>query len=231
MPCNDTIRLENNGYCEASLDPARTMLGERQKAWLLDRYANATAAWNVLAQQVPFARIDNEADPALQSFGGKEMDKWDGYAYERDEIATAMADAAAAKGFVPVVITGDVHAAYVWDLKRDWDDQTNATVYGTEFVGSSISSVGDEPLEKDGGFTTECGNRNGNVHNHLYDNHRGYVLCDVTPASWTSTYRIMSSVTDPNATASTLASYVVEHGNPGTLVDTGCAPASPNPAG
>ena len=226
--CNDEVRAELDGYCEAALDPARTLLGERQKSWLIDRFDQTTARWSVMAQQIPFARIDNDADPTLQSFGGKEMDKWDGYALERDEVATAIASAASARAFAPVVITGDVHANYVWDLKSDWDDQTNATVYGTEFVGTSISSNGDEAIEEDGGFTTECGNRNGNVHNHLYDNHRGYVLCDLSAGQWESTYRVMPTVKNEKAEASTLVSFVLEHGNPGAMVSSGCTPKEPS---
>ncbi len=181
----------------------------------------------MLAQQIPFARIDNEEDPALASFGGREMDKWDGYAYERDQVAAAMAEAAGAKGFEPIVITGDVHANYVWDLKSDWDEQSNATVYGTEFVGTSISSNDDDPVAEEDGFTTECGGRNGNVHNHLYDNHRGYVLCEVTAERWESTFRIVPTVLDEEAEALTLASFVVEHGRPGAQVATSCEEQTP----
>lgn len=225
--CTDEERLANDGFCSASLDPERSMLGERQRGWLLSQFDQATSRWNVLAQQVPFSRIDNEADPALASYGGLEMDKWDGYAYERDLISAATASAAEQKGFAPVVITGDVHANYVWDLQTDWDDTSGSTAYGTEFVGTSISSNGDEALEEDGGVTTECGDRNGNRHNHLYDNHRGYVLCDLTAETWESTYRIMPNVSDPDAVASTLVSFAVEHGRPGAQVATSCTPDRP----
>jgi len=226
--CNAALRAEGDGFCPASLDPERTLLGERQKSWLTGRFEAATARWNVLAQQIPFARIDNEADPDLASYGGREMDKWDGYAFERDQVSAALAGAASERGFQPIVITGDVHANYVWDLKTDWDDQSNATVYGTEFVGTSISSNGDEGLSEDGAFTTQCGDRNGNVHNHLYDNHRGYVLCEVTADRWESIYRVMPTVLDENAEASTLTSFVVEHGNPGAQVATSCEERTPS---
>lgn len=227
ISCNDEVRAANGGFCPDSLDPERTLLGERQRNWLLGRFGEIDARWSVLAQQIPFARIDNDAAPELQSFGGREMDKWDGYALERDVVSQAMAEAAAARGFSPVVITGDVHANYVWDLKRDWDDASDAAVYGTEFVGTSISSNGDEALEEAGGFTTECGNRNGNAHNHLFDNHRGYVLCGLTADTWESTYRVMPTVKDPDTQASTLVSFVVEHGKPGAQVSTSCSAEQP----
>jgi alkaline phosphatase D len=220
--CDDIDRAGNGGYCPDSLDPDRTMLGDAQKRWLFDGVSQATATWNVLAQQVPFARVDNDAFPDAQSFGGKEMDKWDGYAVERDEVARTIAGAAKAGSFNPVVLTGDVHRNYVWDLKTDWDDPSNTTVFGAEFVGTSLTSNGDEPLEEDGKFTTVCGEWNGNPHNHLYDNHRGYVLCEVTPDRWTADYRVLSSVTHQDATVDTLASFVVEDSYPGVEAGSTC---------
>jgi alkaline phosphatase D len=221
--CGSGERENNDGYCDASLNPKRTMLGADQKQWLYDRFGETSARWNVLAQQVPFARIDFESGPG-KSFGGEDMDKWDGYAQERDEVLTMMADSAKVQGFSPVVITGDVHANFVWDLKRDWDAPEGESLVGTEFVGTSIASNGDQPLEEDGGFTTRCGNLRGNTHNHLSDNHRGYVLCELTPDQWHATYRVMPTVEDPDAVASTLASFVVEHGKPGAQPDQTCKP-------
>lgn len=217
--CGDAEREANGGFCDAALDPARTMLGDAQKRWLLDGFGTTDARWSVLANQVPFARIDFDPSPQGKSFGGETMDKWDGYAAERDEVLAAMADAAEARGFAPVVITGDVHANFVWDLKRDWDAPGAASVVGTEFVGTSIASNGDAPLREDGVFTTFCGNLRGQEHNRLYDNHRGYVLCELTADQWRAAYRVLPTVEDPDAEASTQASFVVEHERPGAQTE------------
>jgi alkaline phosphatase D len=154
------------------------------------------------------------------------MDKWDAYAAEREEVLAALADASAQQGFQPLVITGDVHSNYVWDIKRDWDAPGSETAIGTEFVGTSIASNGDESLADDGGFTTVCGGYNGNPHNHLYDNHRGYVLVEVTAEQLQATYRVVSTVEEPDGEVSTLASFVVEQARPGAQVDATCAAAS-----
>lgn len=225
--CDDATRKANGGFCPDSLDPSRTLLGAPQKQWLFDGLQQTSTRWNVLAQQVPIARIDNDADPEIESFGGREMDKWDGYAWERDQVITELASNAKAKGFHPVVLTGDVHASYVWDLKTDWDDPSAKTVFGTEFVGTSIASNGDTPLKNDGGFTTECGNRNGNPHNHLFDNHRGYVICDVDRDIWQSTYRVLPTVEDDDAAATTLTSFAVEHAHPGAQLAGECVNHAP----
>lgn len=145
---------------------------------------------------------------------------------ERDAVIAAIAGAAAARSFAPIVITGDVHASFVWDLKTDWDDGTDRSVVATELVGTSISSEGDTPIDEDGGFTTKCGNRNGNAHNHLFDNRRRYVVCRVTPDRWQAGYRILPPVKDSDATASTLTSFVVEYGHPGAQLAGDCVNAA-----
>lgn len=227
MLCGEQGRRDNEGFCPDALDPARTMLGERQKAWLFDGLAKTTTRWSALAQQLPMARIDLDPLPGSTRYGADDLDTWDGYAVERDQVVAAMAGAAA-RGSNPVVLTGDTHSNAVWDLKTNWDDGTNRSTVATELVGTSISSGGDTPIEDDGGFTTECGNRNGNPHNLLYDNHRGYVMCSVTADRWQADYRILPTVKDPSASASTLATFVVEHARPGAHLASGCASAAPD---
>jgi len=44
---------------------------------------------------------------------------------------------------------------------------------------------------------------------------RGYVRCDLNRKQWQSDYRVVSTIREPEATISTLASFVVENGQPG----------------
>lgn len=217
--CSDSERGEWDGYCAQALNPDRTMLGIEQKQWLYDGFGDTTTRWSVLAQQVPFSRIDYDDSPQRAAYGDNEMDKWDGYAAERDEILAVMADAARQQSFHPIVITGDVHSNYVWDIKENWDAPGSETSIGTEFVGTSIASNGDGPLHNDGAFTTQRGNWRGNPHNHLYDNHRGYVLIDVTTDELVARYQTVSSVESPDGDVNTLASFGVEHDRPGAQAE------------
>jgi alkaline phosphatase D len=45
--------------CPESLDPAVTMLGSEQEAWLLDGLARSRSRWNVIAQQVMMGQLDH----------------------------------------------------------------------------------------------------------------------------------------------------------------------------
>ena len=126
-----------DGYkdCPAALDPARSITGAEQEAWLLDGFRRSSARWDILGQQVFFAQRDNNAGPATVT----SMDAWDGYVASRDRITRGWLDAGVRN---PVVLTGDVHAHWASELKLDYDDPTSRTV-GTELVCSSITSGGD----------------------------------------------------------------------------------------
>lgn len=227
LSCDEEERAKHDGYCAIELDPKRTMLGATQKQWLLDGLKQSTAQWNVLAQQVLMAEFNTGPNPAEPSFGGTRGDKWDGYAVERDEIVRTMAGIAQQRPFHPVVLTGDYHRNIVNDLKTDWSDPSKKSVIGSEFLVTSVSSEGDDPLKKDGKFSTRCGDTAANPHQVFYDNHRGYVLCNVTADSWQVDYRALPSVAKPDQPAFTLASFTTEANNPGVHLATCAAHATP----
>jgi len=202
-PANCALAERVNGYCPTALDPTRTIEGAAQQSWLIDGLTTSTARWNLLANQVPFAPNDTNADPLIRTFGGE---KWDGYPADRQKVL----DAIAARGLGnTVVITGDVHANFVRNVPPD-HIRLDAAPIATEFIGTSISTGGDRNL-----VTTFGGNAN-NPHLRFSDNHHGYVRCTVTPGLWRSDYRVVPSVVQADdGGVSTLASFVVEQGMAG----------------
>ncbi len=111
----------------------------------------------------------------------------------------------------PVVITGDWHSTFVNDLKANFDDPASPTV-ATEFVGTSISTNGDAIVYGPyyGPMVPE------NPHIRFFEgDRRGYVVCTLDRATWLTELRMVSTVSRPDAPASTLASFVVEDGRPG----------------
>ncbi|MEJ7719302.1 MAG: alkaline phosphatase D family protein [Ilumatobacteraceae bacterium] len=138
----DTRQYRSDQDQTRRLDPSRTILGDEQERWLLANLAGPTARWNALAQQVFFSEREFTAGPA-ESYSD---DAWDNYVPERDGLR----DRIAAVGTTnPVILTGDVHASYVCDVKADFDDPASETV-ATELVGSSITS-GRDGVENDAG--------------------------------------------------------------------------------
>ncbi|RKS08805.1 alkaline phosphatase D [Nocardiopsis sp. Huas11] len=182
-------------------DPARTLLGQRQREWLFDGLANSGARWNVLAQQVFFSQRDfTDGDDATYS-----DDAWDNYRVERDSVRDRLASTAN-----PVVVTGDVHANYVCDVKADFDDPDSATV-ATELVGTSFTSGGDGMDQR----PTDAVQLQENPHIHYINRRRGYVRNVVTPTEWTADYRVVDYVSEPGAPIGDLARFVIDEGTPG----------------
>jgi alkaline phosphatase D len=159
----------------------------------------------VLAQQVFFSQRDFTSGPNA-SFSD---DAWDNYVPERNALRDHVVAAGTSN---PVVLTGDVHAAYVCDVKADFDDPASATV-ATELVGSSITSGGDgvDQLPGDAVQLAE------NPHIRFINRKRGYIRNVVTPETWTADYRIVDQVTVPGSSVATRASFVVEEGRPGAV--------------
>lgn len=190
--------------CKAAYDPDISMLGRRQERWLMDGLSASAARWNVLANNVMMARLDHDGDAGDRLW----HDAWDGYPAARNRITNHFVDAGVRN---PVIITGDWHSTFVNDIKKNFD-KPKSPVVATEFVGTSISTNGDDivygpyygPMIK---F---------NPHIRFFEgDKRGYVRCRLNRSEWRTDLRMVTTVSRPIAPGYTLASFVVEDGRPG----------------
>ncbi|MFC9996971.1 alkaline phosphatase D family protein [Nocardia sp. NPDC127526] len=189
--------------CDARFDGDRTLLGARQRQWLLDGFADSPARWQILGNQVAMARSDY--DPGEQVLLG--TDAWDGYVADRNAILGSAAERGVRN---LVVLTGDRHHNYAADLRRDFDD-LRSPVVGVEFTGTSITSGGD------GADMNETG-RNllaANPDMKFFNAQRGYVRVEVDHGVLHSDFRVLPFVHRPGAPIVTRAGYVVQDGVPG----------------
>ena len=196
-------RRDPSGYCLEHLEASRTMLGAEQRDWLLADLAGTKARWNVLAQQTAFAPLNGqETDPPR--FSGANADNWEGYVAERQAIIDW-----AVEHETPnlVVLTGDTHRNWVRTIPRHYSSLEHPM--GVEFLGTSVSTTGD-PDEVDLVF-----GRPNNPQLLLRNNNRGYCKCTLTEDTWTSEFRVVTTVLQPTATVSALATFVVRDGVPG----------------
>ncbi len=199
--CADTD-VTPSGYCPASLDPARTILGAEQRSWLLGELASSKAVWNLVTQSVRFAQQDSSPDPVKHRFDG--VDNWMGYVADQRALIEQFTKTRNA-----VVLSGDSHLSFVYDIKRDFSDPASPTV-ATELLGTSISSDGDAFIP-----ATQFDGSSKNPQLHFFDNHRGYVRCSVERARLTADFRSVSTVREPTASVSTIATFVIDDGTPG----------------
>jgi alkaline phosphatase D len=180
----------------------RSMLGREQERWVMRELTGAAGTrWKVIAQQMLMAQLEQKAGEGE----GWWSDGWDGYPAGRRRLLRHIAESEIAD---VVVFGGDIHSFWVTDLKADFADPASATV-ATEFVGTSVTSEG-VPQEVFERFLGE------NPHIRFFDGrHRGYVRVEVTPGSWRTDLRAVSSVTAPHAAARTLRSFIVASGKAG----------------
>ena len=204
VSCTRAQRL-TNGYCPAALDPARAILGEEQRTWLIDGLAGSTARWNVLANQVRFAPTDTDADEGRRGFGN---DNWDGYVADRQRILDAFVEHETPN---PIVITGDAHVHAVRNVPPDFEN-FDAPPVATEFIGTSISSMQGNTPPSPPDFEPDPNN----PHRLFQCNQRGYVRVEVTPERWTSEHRVVDALQE-HAPATTIATFAVEDGQPGAI--------------
>jgi len=132
-------------------------------------------------------------------------DAWDNYYAERNLVRDHLA-----KASNPVVITGDVHASYVADVKADFENPASATV-ATELVGTSIASGGNG-VDQNPGDAVQLAE---NPHIKFINRKRGYVRNVITRDGWTAAYRTVDYVTQPGAPVVDKGTFVIEHGKPG----------------
>jgi alkaline phosphatase D len=160
----------------------------------------------VLAQQVILAPVDFASNPLAGDGPTYSMDKWGGYEAARTRLIRFLSERQIPN---PVVLTGDVHCNWVNDLKLDFQREGSLSV-GTEFVGTSVTSTGDGSEKREN--TDKVLSRNPFV--KFFNSERGYVRCEVTPATWRSDYRTVPYVSRPGAACNTRASYLIENGRP-----------------
>ncbi len=184
--CGD-VTLSVEPPCAEALDPARSMLGPTQEAWVGDELAAGRSTWTVLGQQTVLT------DLRLPNGAIVNYDQWDGYGPARERL---LAQAAVAERVI--VLTGDIHLAGIGRLPG----------VGTEFVAASISSNGlvDPALRP---LVTGLPDI---VDAELA--HRGYIRHAVTPASWTAEYRIVDDVARADSPVSTWQTFRVDASTP-----------------
>jgi alkaline phosphatase D len=198
--CGDGLQVPCAGWD----DPARSMLGAEQEQWLFDDLQRSQATWKVVANQTVFTKL-----PLGSAFN---MDQWDGYPASQQRVHDALAGITN-----PIVITGDIHAAGIAELRADYDDPDSAVI-GTELVGTSISST----------FPPELVDAAEAIISSLpwisYANarDRGYAVVDLTHDRMEATYRVVDDPTDPGSGVRTDTTHTVASVGLGAA----CAPGS-----
>jgi alkaline phosphatase D len=190
--------------CAALSDPARTLLGRGQEAWLDNAFAASATRWNLIAQQTLVAPLWHPG-----AHGGPRTvrtDGWDGYPAARARLLQAMQSRRLAN---PVLLGGDLHAHYVADLLAGGRDE--GPVVATEFVGTSISSQG-----ASAGYYTRMRAMNPHLH-HADGSRRGYLRASIQADRMTVETMDLDDVRRADSAISARSTWVVEAGRAGAI--------------
>ena len=194
--------------CPAMINPTRTMLGGDQERWLFDGLASDRARWNVLAQQVMMMTLDHRNGSGEKLIS---LDSWGGYPAARDRLLRHIRDRRLEN---VVVLTGDAHQHFAGDVTL----LPGEAPVATEFLTTSATSGGDGVAERSNAKAMLA--RNAEL--KLMLDKRGYSICNVARATWTTEMKTFDAVSRSTAQLTTAASLVVEHGRAG-IADKGLA--------
>ncbi|MFO1493284.1 MAG: alkaline phosphatase D family protein [Lysobacterales bacterium] len=187
--------------CEELQDPAQTLLGSAQEAWLDQAFASSRARWNLIGQQTLVAPIDEEPGAPVSVW----TDGWDGYPLARQRLIAGMQRAGLSN---PVIAGGDLHCAVVADVPSDPTRPDSAPI-ASEFVATSISAEAWPQAHYDAV-------RGDNPHiRQMRADQRGYTLLQITRDEVRADLKVVSDVHVQSPEFSTQASYRVEAGRPG----------------
>jgi alkaline phosphatase D len=202
-PATSVLRRD----CADLRDPARTMLGSEQEAWLAAGLQSSGARWNIIAQQTLMAQ-SSQTKIIGPDDGRFWTDGWDGYPMARQRLFDALATSRAAN---PLVLSGDVHTFYAAELRPDFYRPMSAAnpIIATEFCGTSVTSSS-RPQTR----TLEYVDMNPHIKYGRSDK-RGFMLMEVTPAKTTTHFLGLDDVRDAGSGIATVASFVVNAGRPG----------------
>jgi alkaline phosphatase D len=153
---------------------SRQLLGGTQEQWLFENLRDSTAAgkpWQILGQQVMLSPQVPRGAPAAND------DSWDGYRAARDRVFDAVAGARVKH---LVVLTGDVHSSWGYDLAphpfdpKSYNPATGAGAIGTEIVTPSVTSPAWPPASQLAAIKAARPHLK-----YVSGEHRGYVILDL----------------------------------------------------
>ena len=194
----------------ALADPARTLLGAPQEAWLFDQLRSSQRAgtgWRVLGQQVMFSRASQPGRPVLLS------DTWEGYQAARDRVFDCLVSDRIRD---VAILSGDLHSSWAMDVPRNpWDGYQRATGEGSLAVELLTPAISSPPLFTDATLRERAPLLRALLPHlkFLEGDSRGYVLLDITRARMQAEWYFVPTVLERSAAETRAAAFVCERGS------------------
>jgi alkaline phosphatase D len=207
-------------------NPARTLLGAAQEEWLNEELLASKRAgvqWRLLGQQVMFATGSRPDLPSVST------DTWDGYRPARQRLINTIAG-----NYIQnmVVLTGDVHSSWAYDLPQNpwdaYDPATGKASLGVEIVTPAITSPsGFGAPEKAAERIPQLMKERPHLR-FLEGTQRGYVVLDITRERAQADWFFIPTVTERSSAETFGGGWLTETGKSHLTAASG--PVTPNAA-
>jgi alkaline phosphatase D len=185
------LASDTGPLCDEAKDPSRTILGMEQEKWLAGKLERSTSEWNIIANPIMLTELNLGTAEAPVT----ERDTWSGYPASRARLLDAVQDSKVAN---PVVVTGDWHTSYVFDVKATPDGPTVMP----EFLGGSISTI----------ITADESHKEVNPQVRYWEGKHCYAVVTVTEAQLKCEFKYVDDIWDRNAPISQTDTFVVKNG-------------------
>jgi alkaline phosphatase D len=185
--------------CPDLADPARSLLGAEQEAWLQNGLAREEVRWSLIAQQTRMARLGGRQSPPVYWTDG-----WDGYQPARKRLLDQLAARGGGQG-TPLILGGDIHAFMAAELRPDFD-RPETPACAVEFVATSITS------QNNSRYTLPFPN---DPHIAFADaSRRGWLALRLTAREAVATMMAVDNPADAGSGAAPLRRFAVAQGMP-----------------
>jgi alkaline phosphatase D len=206
--CPKTGRAGSNSVtieqCPELVAPERSLLGLEQERWL-DEGWDFERTWNIVAQTTLMARAVSGPAGAQRFW----TDGWDGYGAARSRLLDSIAERRVPG---PIVLSGDVHAHVVANLKSNFLE-SQSRVVATELCCTSISSMGPPQARVEETLAA-------NPH-LLYAraDRRGYIAVDLDTRRARAELVTVDNALEPDSASDVAKRFVIEASHPGAQLD------------
>lgn len=203
----------------AVFDPARTITGDDQMAWLKAGLSQSSAHWKLVGNSVMVSPLSLLGLPTwllgpiaeLLGAGSLGSDQWDGYDADRTELVSHIRSNALRN---VVFLTGDIHTSWANELVSTNSGLPPAAV---EFVVPSVTSDNIDDIlgwgDNSANWLAAPAIQSSNPHvKWVETDHHGFGVLDVTSARCQMDWYFLSNRRDPAASASWARSYAVSSG-------------------
>jgi len=118
---------------EEEISDDQKMLGAKQLAWFKDELDKSSTQWKIIGNQVIFSDMD-----LSNVYGMKvNLDAWDGYPSEKEEIIDYLRAQEIAN---TVFLTGDTHCSWAFDVADDGGEHVAVEIGATSISSANIDS-------------------------------------------------------------------------------------------